>query len=144
MRFCTCTTFDADFPDDAVWDDKGNLVIPPGRGITDYLSERISGQGIPCSKPAQHSFYGWAFDAVMDGVGIWCLIQGVDHWVLLTEIRRALLDRLLRRKHEQELSAFLDAINQILNKDPRFSSIARYTPQDYASIRKPVRRDKPT
>ena len=47
-------------------------------------------QGTTCSEIDQHSHYGWYFDAQYNEKTIWCLIQNMEPWSLITELQRSL------------------------------------------------------
>ena len=59
-------TFDADFPDDSEWNEKGDLLVPRGRAIAEELRAELRLRGCSCTEVNQHSFYGWSFDATYD------------------------------------------------------------------------------
>ena len=42
-------TFNAAFPDDAVWDEQGNALIPAGRTIAECIVKLLQEQGLRCS-----------------------------------------------------------------------------------------------
>ena len=132
MTVRSFVTFQADFPDDAKWDESGNLIVPGGRAILSCISSALERNGITCSDPKQHSFYGWEFDADCREVRVWCLIQA--KWLFLTKARRSLADVVLWRKHEEEHREFLKVVHAVLHGDPRFGVVRWFTRQEYESF----------
>src|SRR6266508_6161986 len=68
---------------------------PRGRAVIEKLLAAL--QLIPpasASGITEHDAYGWAFDVHYQGARIWCMLQRSDAWLLITEMRPSLLDRL--------------------------------------------------
>ena len=136
-------TFAADFPDDVEFDDRGNLFVPGGKHIASFLSSALAERGMCTSHPRQHSFYGWAFEITNLQTRVWCLLQFPGPWLLLTEVRRSIVDRALRRRREAEHRQVLQAIHQVVTNDDRFRSVRWYTQAEYNSAPNAVGSDEP-
>ena len=124
-------TFVADFPDDAEWDDSGDLLTPGGKEILNFINSSISKQGLKCSDVEKHRFYGWSFEVESkDGI-IWILLQYPGPWLLLLENKNSLFNRLFKLKSNRDYENVLKIIKDLLARDNRFSSIKYYTKEEY-------------
>jgi hypothetical protein len=143
MEMREFVTFEADFPSDTQWDAGGNLLVPGGKAIIGFLAGQMQRYGFTASHPVQHSFYGWAIDVETAGARFWCMVQYPGPWLLLTERRPSISDRLLGRSHTQEHQELLECLHGIMKADKRFSSIKWYTRQQYWSGAHAVFADAP-
>lgn len=136
-------TFDADFPDDAQWDERGNLLVPGGRAIAEAIKDKLQQVGVTCSDVVQHSFYGWAFYATFENSNIWCLLQVGDAWLLTLEEQKSLMSRLFGSRKTAGFDRLQTMIHNILTGDNRFSNVLWYTRADYESGKKERARPSP-
>ena len=90
----TYTTFEADFPDDAEFEEAGEIKRPGGLGIARVLCQMLQDRGFKVSEPEQHSFYGWAFVVRDEDLAFWFLLQFPGPWLLLSQNRTSLFRRL--------------------------------------------------
>lgn len=126
-------TFDADFPDDAQWDEQGNLVVPGGQAIAEAIKSQLQEEGIFCSDVYQHSWYGWAFDVTFENTKAWCLLQVVDKCILQLEQQKSLISRLFGPSNTAGFDALKAKVHNILTGDKRFSNVLWYSRADYGS-----------
>src|ERR1051325_8056390 len=92
----TLATFNADLPDDELWDDNGNLLVPGGFALAELLVAALQRLGCFCDKVVQHSFYGWSFVLDCDGKKARCILtRAEDEWLLQVERKRSRLIRFL-------------------------------------------------
>lgn len=129
-------TFDANFPDDAVWDGQGNLLIPGGRQITETIKGKLQEFGIQCSDVYQHSFYGWGFTAIYNKAKFRCLLQVGEAWLLLFDQESSLATQLLGLEKQHEFEYLQEKVHHILKFAQQFSNTLWYTREDYESGRK--------
>jgi hypothetical protein len=129
-------TFDAEFPDDAQWDEQGNALVPGGRAVAEAIKDKLQERAVSCSDVAQHSFYGWAFDVKSENSRVWCLLQTGDAWLLLLEERKSLMKRFFGSSNTAGFDSLQMKIHDILTGDRRFSNILWYTKSDYESGKK--------
>jgi hypothetical protein len=83
----TFVTFEANLPDDSVFTDSGDIIVPRGRHVCEKLVQGMRSAGITVTDPEQHEFYGWEFTANLNGAETWMLLQGVETWLLILEDR---------------------------------------------------------
>lgn len=129
-------TFDAEFPDDAQWDEQGNALVPGGREIAEAIKSKLQDRAVSCSDVSQHSFYGWAFDATYENSRVWCLLQAGDAWLVLLEEQKSLMRRLFGASNTTAFDSLQAKIHDILTGDKRFSNVLWYTKSDYESGKK--------
>ena len=103
MDIRTFVTFNADFPDDAEWDENGLPLVPGGKGITLRIGELLCSQSHECLHVEQHSFYGWRFNVRVLGVLFVCLVQGYEPWLLTCEEEGSFFRRLLTKGNDEAL-----------------------------------------
>jgi len=128
----TFVTFEAEFPDDAVWDRRENCIVPGGKGIACTIREALMAHVTDCSVVRSHSFYGWAFDVSIGKCRFVCVIQGSEPWLLICEKEdTSLLEKLWRRTHDERLAAAVNAVHVVLTNDPRFTAVQWFTREEY-------------
>ena len=84
--------FESSLPDDSV-EENGDITVPAGRNVMESISQRLKETGLKTSVVSQHSFYGWSFEAWIEGRKFWFLIQAGAPWLLIVNDRRALFRR---------------------------------------------------
>jgi hypothetical protein len=138
-------TFDADFPDDAQWDEQDNPVLPGGRLVAEAIREKLQIAGVSCSAVSQHSFYGWAFDANAENAKVSYLLQAGEgwlpggllcNWLLRLEPQESLLRRWFGPFNSAGFESLQTKVHDILTGDKRFSKVLWYTRADYESGKK--------
>ena len=137
-------TFAADFADDAQWDQKGNLLIPGGRAIAETIREKLQERGVYSSDVYQHSYYGWAFDAISENFKLWILIAAAkEGWLLQLVQQESLIARLFGSSNTAGFDGLQTKVHDILTGDTRFSNVLWYTKADYESGKKERARPSP-
>lgn len=127
----TYVTFLADFPDDIVFNEAGDLLVPGGRNICEKLVECMRAEGIPASDPEQYKFYGWEFTASLDGAATWLMLQYPGPWLLMVEDRSVKWSWFRKRKEPSD--AALNLIHDTLGKAGKISDISWFTSKEYNS-----------
>ena len=94
MKHPNFALFDSSLPDDSV-EESGDITVPAGRNVMESLSQRLKEGGIETSVVSQHSFYGWSFEARIEGRRFWLLVQGGLPWLLIVNDRRAFFRRVI-------------------------------------------------
>lgn len=135
-------TFDAEFPDDAQWDEQGHVVVPGGRLIAEAIKDQLQGSAF-CSNVSQYSFYGWAFDVTCEDTRVWCLLQTGDAWLLLLEPQESLMRRLFTSSSFTGFAKLQTKVRDILTVDKRFSNVLWYTRAEYERGEKSRARHSP-
>ena len=99
------------------WNDPAEAV-QMAKSVTEALVRELEAGGGPCTvEPvAPHGTYGWEFFAVHGGTRIWCLLQRSDAWLLITEPRRALVDRLHHSPFETDHRIVCDALDAAVRR----------------------------
>jgi hypothetical protein len=134
LQFRNFVHFDADFPDDSVFDSKNNPVVPGGKAIANSLVAALSQRGIHTSTVTQWEDYGWYFHVYRGRCRVWFLLQA--GWLLFSKARTPLVDWLRFKSCKAEHLATLQAINECFAQDSRFSRALWYSRSEYE------RRDK--
>lgn len=131
MDIQDCITFEADFPDDTAWDARGGVIVPGGRAIALTLVALLESRVLTCSKPQQHSFYGWTFEVGFDGATIWCLLQYPGPWLILTECRTSVAMRVLHPRQRDKHQNVLRELVAAMHSDSRFTKIRPLTKAEF-------------
>ena len=125
MRFYF--TFDADFPEDAEWNQDGDLIVPEGRAVIDAIKSGIISKGLAVAFVQQHSYYGWALQSDT----FWCMVQSVEPWIMIVENRVSILRRIInKRDSNSKFHSFLNTLESILRADGRFDNIKTYSREE--------------
>lgn len=130
-------TFEADYPDDSQWDDQDNQIIPDGKTIAEFLAKELSEAGFPCTAVKQHSFYGWLWEATIASKQFCLVLQCPGPWLLISQPRLSLSDRLLCRKHLQLHQRLLETIDSILHQNRRIKTVKRFTKEEFEQNQAP-------
>lgn len=133
MQQRTFVTFNAEFPEDWQWDEKGNLTVPGGHGIANAIIFAMRSAGLSATEPVQHSFYGWSFEFTLGGLTSWCVLQFPGPWLLQVEDKRKGFAKFFGRTLPAEFERALESVDRILKGDARFSSIQWFTRDEYES-----------
>ena len=133
MSIETLATFDADFPYDAKWDERGLPLIPGGKAVTIALRDAIENRGNTCSDVLQHSFYGWEFRIRILNRSHTCIVQSYenDQWLLICEPRFATWYRLFSKRSGDADAVAVNVVGEVLNSDSRFSDIRWHQRKDF-------------
>lgn len=127
----TFVTFEADFPDDDVWNDDGFRVVPGGKAIALAIRDALSKRSFQCSGVRQHRFYGWAFDLAVNDTQFLCLIQVGDPWLMICEPQSSLFRRLFGRTADDESVVAVTVLHDVLAEDPRITAMQWFSREEY-------------
>jgi len=130
----TYTTFNADFPEDAEFEDGGDIKRPGGLGIARVLCQMLQGRGFKVSEPEQHSFYGWAFIVRVEDLAFWFLLQFPGPWLLLSQNRTSLFRRLFSSRSVSHHRRILETLNDSLVHDNRFREIKWFSKEQFEEV----------
>lgn len=115
--------FNADFPDDAVWDENDEPVVLGGRGVAETVAIYLAGFGCDVSAPEHTPPYGWRFEARGGEARVWIQVTDLtDNIVLATKDNRPFLERVFKRANAEH-ATLLMKLHQALARDVRFSNI---------------------
>jgi hypothetical protein len=124
--------FSADDPDDGVWNERGDLEIPGGRGVAQRIAASLTSRGARCSEIEQRSFYGWEFDIELDNFSSVAVLQQSDEWLLVLDTPPSILGWLIGRKDSQEgLQAIGAQIKSVLDVDEHVSNVRIVSEDEY-------------
>ena len=110
-------TFGADLPDDTV-EQGGEIVKPGGANIAEHLRAALARTGLAPRSVGRHAHYGWAFEVPVESVMVWCMIQYVDPWLLITEVPSRFVHRLLGRRPDEKHAGVLNVLRPVLAGAP--------------------------
>jgi hypothetical protein len=88
---------------------------------------------VTAAEVAARGAYGWEFDAIHGLTRVRCLVQRSDAWLLITEPRRPLLDRLRKRPFETEHARVCDALDLAVRSLPGTSQLEWMTLEAFRS-----------
>jgi hypothetical protein len=116
--------FRSDHPNEWQFDEHENPMSPGSR----QLAENIVAMLGPCvaetTPVEQHSFYGWAFCANLDGFTFDNVLSPGDGECYLTILLRGYwLKKLLMRRPREAFDRYCELVNRVLNDTPGFSDI---------------------
>ena len=133
-------TFEADFPDDGVFTESGDLIAPAGKNIAESLVSVLREQGLEATDVVQHSFYGWQFTVIRNNCHFWFLLQcsDTDEWLLLSQPRLSFIEKLTFKNTVSAHREVLTIVHECLNQDRRFGSIRWFTKSEYEKRKSPT------
>lgn len=108
-------------PDDRV-EDEDDIVVYPGRTITETLVLQLRARGYRPTPPEHIGFLGWAFGVPSKRNMIFVRVSVVDEVYVSADYRPNFYDRALGRKDEL-YRPLLSDLDSILQADERFSNI---------------------
>ena len=121
-------TFASRLPDDAVERDD-EIVTPGGCNVMTAFAARLRELGYATSEVAQHSFYGWSFDARGPEGRIWCVLQWAGSpWLLIVQDRRWFFERAFRAG---TFTTMLRLCDSALRSLDHVSGIEWFTEREY-------------
>jgi len=139
----TFVTFEAEFPDDAVFDSRGDIEVPGGKNVAVAIVESLRTRGMDVTWPAQHRFYGWKFAACAGNDSFDLVLQYPGPWLLLSQRVESPMDKLRRPKSDNTHRKLLEEVSTILEQDRRYRRQSWFTKEEYESDVSRPRRDKP-
>jgi hypothetical protein len=83
--------FAAAFPDDAIFSDEGDILVPAGRELAHAVVAALNQRQFRCSEVAQREYYGWEFRFSYRHTSITAVLQRIDKWILTLESRSSLI-----------------------------------------------------
>ncbi len=131
MELKSYVTFDADFPDDAIENEQGDVEIPPGENIMSHLANRFRERNFQVSDPKQHSYYGWCFTVQYKEAEIWLLIHPPGHWLLLSQVDKTITQTILLKNLDHLHHELLQVLKEILSVDNKIEKVEWYTRKEY-------------
>ena len=119
MKISPNAEFCAEFPDDAVWDDDGELVQAGGRNVAEMIAEVLRRHAYEVTSPKHQYEHGWDFEAKTRRARFWLQVSGGgDEYSLMTQ------DWTLRLWPDRTRHAeLLGVLNVVMQQDGRFSQI---------------------
>jgi len=127
----TFATFEADFPEDASWDEAGIPIVPGGNAITDTIRQGMVERVASFSAVRQQGFYGWAFDFSIDASQFLCIVQFPGPWLITCEPKMSTFRKFWRGRSDDDLAVAVTVLYEILSSDQRFTNVQWFTREDY-------------
>jgi hypothetical protein len=113
-------------------DEEASLHPPAGKEYAEYIKRGLPTAGVPVEGDLQeHDSYGWAFDARVDGIRVWCMLQASDQWLLITKPALRFWNRVLGKSADAEHRATCEAIHQVLSHMPEVTDLRWYSEQEF-------------
>ena len=136
MKFKRFIVFEADFPDDAVWDEAENLLSPGGKTVLQALVSALGQCGFQTRELYQHDDVGWDAFATAKSCRFELTIQGggpdsTCPWLFIWRPTRTLIDILLFKNRREQCEAFLKTLETSLRSDPRFKNVQFLTEKEF-------------
>jgi hypothetical protein len=129
--------FNADFPDDTVYDDDGNEAQFAGRNVAEAIAKILTARGYSVDVPENWDENGWWLRARGKGCSFSVLITAIEDFILQTK------DMTWRLWPDR--AAFVEFLRHLqagLNADPRFSQlrwfVANWPPTEAESFADPI------
>lgn len=111
----------ADFPDDQIEDDDGEIVEFGGRGVAEAIATILERLGYEVTAPQHQQENGWDFEVTADGKRVWMQVADLgDAYVLSTEYNPPFS---LFKKRDPIHPEMLTRLNAELQADSRFSKV---------------------
>lgn len=121
-----CSTFGA-----PVWSDAAQAVRV-AEPLANAIAQQLSRDSIGIVEPVTvQGSYGWAFMAQHARTRVWCMLQRSDGWLLITEPRRTLLDRLHGSSFKADHAAFCLALDTALRRIPGVTDMRWLTRREF-------------
>ena len=129
--------FQAALPDDTIWDDDGNPVVPGGEALTNRLRKLLIAMDWECVQTSQHSFYGWSFDIGPRGDHR-VLLQYPGPWLLTIERHPGWWRHLMGRPDDRVPGDLIQAVRTALESDELITEIKWFTREEYENQHRPA------
>jgi hypothetical protein len=128
-NFCT---FEAEFPDDGQWDDRGNVIASPGRNVAEAILTNLKLDNFVLVYPPENrEDFGWQFLVKVDDLCSSLLIQGGKPWLLIVSPDFSLFSRLFVRDCQRRTKRLMDRIHHVLENDAKIANILWYSTKEY-------------
>jgi hypothetical protein len=127
MQIRPCAEFCADFPDDSVEDDDGEIIQFGGRGVAEAIAAMLRGAGFEVSAPEHQHEHGWDFEVEAHGRRTWFQISLIDDFILQSKFYGSFFTGGRDKKLYAEV---LTRLNDGLVADPRFTNVRWQTARD--------------
>jgi hypothetical protein len=103
-----------------------------GQLIAQAIAAALTREGRCSVDPVEaHGSYGWEFDACHGGTRVRCLLQRSDAWLLITEPRRPLADRLNHQPFEPDHASICEALDAAVRRIPGVTDIGWMTLEEF-------------
>jgi hypothetical protein len=139
----TFVTFDANFPDDGVFDGAGEIQLPSGRNVGEAIAQLLQSAGYEVTELAQRGFYGWQFKATAGSQSFLFVLQYPGPWLLLSQRVESVLEKLRSHPDDGTQRSVLQRLSAMLGEDDRFGRQSWFTKEEYENDSNRHRHDKP-
>ncbi len=112
----------ADFPNDDVEDDRGDIIQFGGRNIAEVMGKMLEGLGCKVSAPEYAGEHGWEFDFYIGGRRFWCQATDMqeDAMFIFKDMAWVIGFWFSRPRPNPIFADLLTRVNAGLALDPRF------------------------
>lgn len=122
--------FIADFSDDVVFDEQGDIVRPAGHEAAKAVVDSLNGRGLHCSEVAQRDYYGWEFRLTYRDATIDAFVQRIDKWILALAASSSWKGALLHRS-TPSLRQVAESVTEMLKVDLSCKELSVYSDDDF-------------
>ena len=125
MPLRTLATFESDLPDEAQWNDRGDLIRPGGENIALEIRSGLIERGHRSEDVTQRSFYGWEFMAEIAGMRFHFVLAAfvAPQWLLSCEPRQSWWRRIFGKGEEAGIERGPAVTHEALASNSHFSRI---------------------
>jgi hypothetical protein len=127
--------FDVSLPDDTLWDEEGNPVVPGGRALAVRIRQALADRGWDSTDPSQHSFYGWSFQVPTPIGKAVVILQHPSPWLLIATRKPSFWKRLRGQADDIVDSKLIDALRDAIATDEHFSNVKWMSREEYFGSR---------
>lgn len=121
MQIRPCAELYADFPDDQIEDEDGEIVEFGGRGVAEAIVAILERLGYEVSPPEHQHEHGWDFEVTIQGKRVWMQVSDLaDVFILATEHRPGFS---LFGRDDRPYAEILTRLNAEFGNDPRFHKV---------------------
>lgn len=111
----------ADFPDDQIEDEDGEIIQFGGRGVAEAIAAILRPLGYDVSPPQHRQENGWDFEIMHQGKRVWMQVSDLGEvHILATEYKPKFS---LFKKSDPTYPEILTRLNAELRVDPRFHKV---------------------
>lgn len=116
-----CAELYADFPDDQIEDEDGEIVQFGGRGVAEAIAAILQRLGYDVSPPEHQQENGWDFEVTRQGKRVWMQVSDLgEAYLLATEYDPRFS---LFKKSDPIYPEMLTRLNTELRADSRFHKV---------------------
>jgi hypothetical protein len=118
--------FTANFPDEPIFNEGGDILIPAGRELSNEVANSLNRRGFRCSDIMQRDYYAWEFWFIYTDCKINAVLQRLDNWVLTLTSHFSWKGFILRAP-TCSVRAVAELVAQVLKSDLQCEDVTVYS-----------------